>query len=110
MSCQRSPPLVHAPVQPTRLVRSGCAPTAPERHAPSSSMDEVDPSSFESHLPSWGSCLRLPRRFTGFLTALATPLSSDPLGGYCCGELLLVELVVVASFAEELGVVAAFYD
>src|ERR1700730_13790896 len=79
MSCQRSPPLVHAPVQPTRLVRSGCAPTAPERHAPSSSTDAADPSSFESHLPSWGSCLRLPRRVTGFLTTLATPLSSDPL-------------------------------
>ena len=70
---------LRALVQPTLLAHSGCAPTAPKRHAPSSSTNEADPSWFDSHLPSWGSGLRLPRRFTGFLTTLATPLSSDPL-------------------------------
>src|SRR5258708_27896442 len=84
MNCQCSPRAVHALVEPMRRVRSGGAPTARERHAPSSSTDEADPFSFESHLPSWGSCLRLPRRFTGFLTTLATPLSSDPLEGRPC--------------------------
>src|SRR5690348_9920154 len=45
-------------------------------------MVEVDPSLVDSPLPSSGSSLRLPRRFTGFRTPLATPVSSDPLADF----------------------------
>src|SRR6266508_3810096 len=61
------------------LVHSGCVPTVPAIGVPNSSAAEADPSWFDSQLPSWGSSLRLPRRFTGLCTTLASPASSDPL-------------------------------
>src|SRR6266540_3040254 len=73
------------------LVHSGCVPTVPAIGVPNSSAAEADPSWFDSQLPSWGSSLRLPRRFTGLCATLASPVSSDPLSGSCRNGLVLEE-------------------